>query len=61
MARKPQAAAAAVEEVEVLEEMEGTTIGIDVGVIIGTTLCLLTAIVFIVLALKDQYQAGPFA
>ena len=51
----------AVEEVEVLEEMEGTTLGVDVGIVIGTTLCLLAAIVFMLLALRFQYQSGWLA
>lgn len=50
-----------VTEVEVVEEVEGPTVGIDVGIIIGTTLCLLTAIVFMLMALKSHYGAGPLA
>jgi hypothetical protein len=50
-----------VTQVEVLDETEGPVIGIDVGIVLGTTLCLLTAIVFLLLALKSHYGAGPLA
>jgi hypothetical protein len=50
-----------VAEVEVVEEREGPEVGIDIGVIIGTTLCLMTAIVFLLMALKTHYNAGPLA
>ena len=50
-----------VAQVEVVEEAAGPTVGIDVGIIIGTTLCLVTAIVFMLMALKDHYGAGPLA
>lgn len=50
-----------VTQVEVLDETEGPVVGIDVGIVLGTTLCLLTAIVFLLLALKSHYGAGPLA
>lgn len=52
-----KAAPAAIAEVEVVEEEKG--LGIDDGVVIVTTLCLLVAFLFVD-ALRGQYGTGLF-
>lgn len=49
------------EPVEIIEDDSGPGLGMDAGLIFGTTFVLLTAIVFIMIALKTHYAAGPLS
>ena len=49
------------EPVEIIEDESGPGLGMDAGLIFGTTVVLLAAIVFVMIALKDHYAAGPLS
>lgn len=49
------------EPVEIIEDDSGPGLGMDAGLIFGTTLVLFAAIVFVLIALKDHYNAGPLS
>ena len=49
------------EPVEIIEDDSGPGLGMDAGLIFGTTIVLLAAIIFVVMALNDHYAAGPLA
>jgi len=49
------------EPVEIIEDDSGPGLGMDAGLIFGTTLVLFAAIVFVMIALKNNYGAGPLA
>ena len=46
--------------IEILDEDTGPGLGIDFGLIVGTTITLLTAVVLIMAALGNHYGHGPF-
>ena len=48
------------EPIEILDEDTGPGLGIDFGIIVGTTVTLLTAVVLIMMALGNHYGHGPF-
>ena len=47
--------------IEILDEDKGPGLGIDFGIIVGTTVTLLTAVVLLMVALGSHYNHGPFA
>ncbi len=47
------------EPVEIIEDDSGPGLGMDAGLIFGTTVVLLTAIIFCMIALGNHYNAGP--
>ena len=49
------------EPIEIIEDDSGPGLGLDAGLIIGTTVVLFVSIVFLVIALKDHYNAGPLS
>ena len=46
--------------IEILDEDKGPGLGIDFGLIVGTTITLVTAVLLIMLALGSHYNHGPF-
>jgi len=48
------------EPIEILDEDKGPGLGIDFGIILGTTVTLLVAVVLIMMALGSHYGHGPF-
>lgn len=47
--------------IEVLDDAGGPELGIDFGIIIGTTVVMVAAVIFVMLTLADHYGRGPFA
>lgn len=48
------------EPFELIEDEGGPGLGIDFGIILGSTILLLTGVVLVMLALGEHYAAGPF-
>lgn len=46
--------------IEILDEAGGPELGIDFGIIVGTSIVLLAAVLLVMVALGDHYQRGPF-
>lgn len=46
--------------VEILEDSGKEGLGIDFGIVLGTTFLLLGAVVLTMMALGEQYGRGPF-
>ncbi|MEZ5990434.1 MAG: hypothetical protein R3F30_15230 [Planctomycetota bacterium] len=49
------------EPIEIVEDESASKLNFDVGIAIATTVVLLGAIVFVMIALRDHYGAGPLA
>ena len=49
------------EPVEIIEDDSGPGLGMDAGLIFGTTVVLLAAIIFVMIALNTHYSAGPLS
>ena len=47
--------------IEILDDDTGPGLGIDFGIIVGTSVTLLVAVVLLMLALGNHYAHGPFA
>ena len=47
--------------VEILDDAGGPELGIDFGIIVGTTVVLLAAVVLVMMALGTHYARGPLA
>ncbi len=46
--------------VEILDEEKGPGMGIDIGICAMTSVSLIAAVVLVMLALGNNYGAGPF-
>jgi len=48
------------EPLEIIEDEGGPGVGVDFGIIIGTTVLLLVGVILVMVALGQHYGRGPF-